>query len=305
MNDLIRRLSDLSDLTELQWDEIRANYLGMCAKIDDQFSRICYSLKQKGIYDDSIIVFLSDHGDYCGDYDLVEKAQSDFPDCLIKVPLLIKPPKWEKIKTGISDAMTELVDFYATVLDYADIAASHTHFGRSLRPVIEGTSPENRTYVCCEGGRLAEERHCDEYHSLSTCEPDRNNAYWPKMMAQTDDEAHAKATMIRSKDHKYISRYTGEDELYDLRSDPSETKNIIGDKNYTDIVNGMRLELLRWYQRTSDIVPFELDRRFTDEMLWNKVKKKCSEGMEAEVKEKIREGMDIVSLNSYLSKIRT
>ena len=158
------------------------------------------------MYEDSLIIFLSDHGDYTGDYSVTEKSQNSFEDCVVRVPLLIKPPVWEKTDPGISDAMTELVDFYATVMDYADIKPQRTQFGISLRPVIEDRRNENRKYVFCEGGRLPEEKHCDEFHVSGPNGPSEKFAYWPKMKAQTDDEAHAKATMIRSTEFKYVSR---------------------------------------------------------------------------------------------------
>ena len=65
----------------------------MCRKVDDQFRRLCEALKKAGIYEDSAIFFFSDHGDYTGDYNIPEKAQNTFEDCLTRVPLLVKPPK--------------------------------------------------------------------------------------------------------------------------------------------------------------------------------------------------------------------
>ena len=75
MMDRIRTYADMSGMTEDGWKELRAVYLGMCSKIDDQFGRLCAALKVAGIYDDSAIFVLSDHGDFTGDYSLVEKAQ--------------------------------------------------------------------------------------------------------------------------------------------------------------------------------------------------------------------------------------
>ena len=74
---------------------------------------VCDALKEAGEYDNSAIFILSDHGDFTGDYSVAEKAQNSFENCLVKVPLLIKPPKWEKADPGVSESLTELVDFYA------------------------------------------------------------------------------------------------------------------------------------------------------------------------------------------------
>ena len=85
--------------------------------MDAQFGLLCDALKRTGQYDNSAIFVLSDHGDFAGYYDLPEKVQNSFEDCLTRVPLLIKPPKGESVDPGIADSIVELVDFYATVMD--------------------------------------------------------------------------------------------------------------------------------------------------------------------------------------------
>lgn len=300
---LIRKYQQLDGYTEETWNELRAVYLGMCMKIDEQFKRLSDGLKKAGIYDDCAIFFLSDHGDFTGDYGVTEKAQSCFEDCLTRVPLLIKPPKEENADPGVTEAMAELVDFYATVMDYAGVEVKRTQFGRSLRPVVENREQNVRDYAFCEGGRLPEEQHCDEYHSVGPDGPARDFVYWPKMMAQTDDMAHAKGTMIRSKNCKYISRITGEDEFYDLRLDPGERINRIGDPACREQIQKLQVEMMRWYQQTCDVVPFSYDRRYTDEMLWAKVKNICPLGHEEEIKEKIHQGVKMGVLLMYLKKL--
>lgn len=307
MLDLIRLYQQMDEYTEADWDELRATYLAMCMKVDVQFERLCNALKVAGIYDDCLIFLFSDHGDFAGDYGLTEKAQSSLEDCLTRVPLLIKPPKGKAdsgaADPGITDAMAELIDFYATAMDYAGVTPKRTHFGRSLRPVLEDREKENRSYVCCEGGRLSGEIHCDEYHAAGPSGPPVDFVYWPKMKAQSDDEAHAKATMIRDKHYKYISRITGEDEFYDLASDPGETQNQIENADYSKQITRLQVELMRWYQQTSDVVPYELDDRFTHEMLWAKVKNICPQGYEEDVKEKIRGGIKQGILFQYIRQM--
>lgn len=306
MLERIRQYQKLDEYTEEDWNELRAVYLGMCSKIDAQFQRLCQALKEKGIYDDCLIFFFSDHGDFAGDYNLTEKAQNTFEDCLTRVPLLVKAPKGESYGegarhgVGVSHALTELVDFYATAIDYAGADPERTHFGKSLRPILEKEAVENRNYIFCEGGRLPEESHCDEFHASSPSGPPENFVYWPKMKAQSDGEAHAKGTMIRNRKYKYISRITGEDEFYDLEQDPSEMHNQIGNPVYREKIVEMQIELMRWYQKTCDVVPYQYDNRFTHEMLWARVKPICPPGYEEDVKEKIRSGMKQGILIQYI-----
>lgn len=301
--DLIRKYQNMESFTEDDWKEMRAVYLGMCAKVDAQFGRMVRALKDAGIYDDCAIFFLSDHGDFTGDYGISEKAQNTFEDCLTRVPLLIKPPKDCALDAGVSDAMAELVDFYATAMDYAGVKPTHTHFGRSLRENIGDRSLPGRSYVFCEGGRQPGETHCDEYHRANGGGTPETAEYWPRLWSQTDDEAHAKGIMIRSKRYKYVSRTVGRDELYDLQLDPGETYNRIDVPEYQRIKVLLSGEMLKWLQSTADIVPFELDQRFTKEMLWAKVRGMVPPEAEKEVRDLIDNHADFQYLMQYCAKL--
>ena len=298
---LIREYAAMGEFTEDDWNELRAVYLGMCMKIDAQFGRLLSALQDAGLYDDCAIFFLSDHGDFTGDYDLPEKAQNSFEDCLTRVPLLVKPPKGVDIIPGISNALTELVDFYATALDFAEVPASHTHFGRSLRKNLIDHDNILRKFSCCEGGRLPEETHCDEYHSYgaNASGAPESMSYWPKLMAQTDNEAHAKGIMIRNDRYKYVSRVSDKDELYDLVNDPGEAKNLFLDPNMADVIISMRKDMLKWLQETSDIVPFEYDQRFTPDMALARLKNITHKEDEAVVRKMLADGVSFVEITQH------
>lgn len=258
----LREFAALSEMPEETWKEIQRVYLAQCSYIDDMFGMITDALKDAGIYDDSLIVFLSDHGDFAADFGLPEKAQNSFEDVLTRVPLLIKPPKGCPIDPGNTKSLAELVDFYATVMDYAGVAPEHDQFGVSLRPVIENRSTENRKYVFSEGGRLAHEKQADEYHKYGDEGPKKTSGYWAKMNAEADDEAHAKGTMIRDHRYKYVLRHNGQDEFYDLEKDPLEKVSRIDEKEYAEVILNMKLEMLKWYQETCDTVSRSYDSRF-------------------------------------------
>ena len=292
MMDLIRENQKLDTFTEDDWNEMRACYLGMCMKVDHMFKKLCDALKEAGIYEDSAIFFFSDHGDYTGDYGISEKSQNTFEDCLTNVPLLIKPPSWEKVDPGISKSMVELVDFYGTAIDYANISSTHTHFGKSLKDIIGERSLPNREYVCCEGGRLEEEIHCDEFHANGPNGTNPFHPYYPRHLAQSNGLAHGKATMIRSKRYKYIARLNDKDEFYDLDKDPQELNNVIDTNDYREEILNHKEMLMRWYLNTSDIVPFDYDMRFSPEMTWAKVKRLVPKEHEEEIKGKIAKGIN-------------
>jgi len=251
---------NLKTWTEDRWTELRATYYGMCARVDHQFGLVMDALRESGRYDDTAVFMFSDHGDFAGDYGLVEKNQNTFEDCLSRVPLIIKPPKGIPVKPRVTDALVELIDFPATVEALAGITPKHTHFGRSLLTIISGQTDEHRDAVFCEGGRLHGERHCMELESTSSQRPE--GLYWPRVNLQTSEgPEHTKAVMCRTRDFKYVRRLYESDEFYDLHHDPMELQNRIGDPEYADAILKLRERLLTFYLETCDVVPHETDTR--------------------------------------------
>jgi arylsulfatase A-like enzyme len=188
----------------------------MCARVDHQFGLLLEALRAAGIYDDTVVFFFSDHGDFTGDYGLVEKTQNTFEDCLTRVPLLVKPPAGIPVQPRITDALVELIDIPATVEAMTGIVPRHTHFGRSLLPLLAHETDTGREAVFCEGGRLERENQARETESGAGQNP--SMLYWPRLNVQVEnDVAHTKAIMCRTVDHKYVRRLYEGDELYDLR----------------------------------------------------------------------------------------
>jgi len=245
---------------EERWRELRATYYGMCARVDHQFGMLVAALKQAGIYGQTAIFFFSDHGDFTGDYGLVEKNQNSFEDVLTRVPFIVKPPEGVPVRPGKREALVELVDFPATVEALAEIRPEHTHFGRSLLPVIAGERAEGRDAVFCEGGRLHGETHCMELESTSSQNP--AGPYWPRVNLQTSEgPEHGKAVMCRTRDFKYVRRLYEPDELYDLRRDPQELVNRIAEAELAAPLAALRERLLTFFLETGDAVPHQTDRR--------------------------------------------
>ncbi|HZR38569.1 MAG TPA: sulfatase-like hydrolase/transferase [Ktedonobacteraceae bacterium] len=250
----------LQGWTEGRWTELRATYYGMCARVDYQFKLLLDALRGAGIYDDTAVFFFSDHGDFTGDYGLVEKTQNTFEDCLARVPLLIKPPASVALKPGIRDALVELIDVPATIEELAGVPVRHTHFGRSLLPLLSDDTGQGRDAVFCEGGRNHGETHAMELESASNQVP--TGLYWPRLSLQSrEGPEHSKAVMCRTRDYKYVRRLYETDELYDLRTDPEETDNRIADPALAGVLSTLKERLLTFYQETCDVVSVKTDKR--------------------------------------------
>lgn len=251
----IAEKQNLKDWGDDNFIEMRAVYLAMVSRLDYQFGLLKDKLKSTGCYDQAAIFIFSDHGDYTGDYDVAEKIQNCFEDCIVNVPLIVKPPKSYQIEPRISEALVELVDLTATVEELTGIMTDYVHFGKSLIHTFIGEE-QHKDAVFSEGGRLR-----GEYWAMERGH-NKDSVYWPRLSTQCSENGeHTKAVMIRMGKLKYVYRLYEKDELYDLETDPKECVNLIGDESYRSAVTMMKLRMLDWFVETGDIVPDRKDPR--------------------------------------------
>jgi arylsulfatase A-like enzyme len=250
---------DIENLDEEFWLETKAVYYAMCARTDAMFGKVVAALKEAGIYDDTAIFFISDHGDFAGDYGLPEKTHSTLQDCLLRVPFIVKPPKGMPVNPGVRKQLVELTDFVATVEDILHMKPSHPHFGKSTVPLFTAAEDPHREEVFAEAGKRYGEWQAlnSETNKMS---PDSIYGRQAKVLRQ-NEKILGFATMCRTTKIKYVKRLYEKDELYDLEKDPCETVNLINDPQYGEILIDMRERLLNHYASTCDVVPFEQDSR--------------------------------------------
>lgn len=247
---------DLHGWSEEKWNELRATYLAMVSKWDSQLGEVVQKLKNIGEYDSTSIFCFSDHGDFTGDYDIVEKVQNCFEDNLTNIPLLIKPANQFSCNPGITNDLAELVDLNPTIAEMTGVDFGYVLPGKSLMSILNGKK-NGKKAVFCEGGRVHGERQAME---LGHNNP--NDMYWPRISTQYEEGSqHTKATMIRMGNLKYIKRLYEKDQLYDLEKDPMELNNLVENLNYQEELQKLKLMMLDWYQETADYVPNRKDIR--------------------------------------------
>jgi arylsulfatase A-like enzyme len=255
---IIRMVHERMRMNEIADDDLReivAVYYGMITKTDRNLGRVMAALKQSGAWDDTIVVATSDHGDFVGDYHLTEKMQNTFEDVLVNVPFAMRVPGCAPLPAP-TEALVEMTDLLPTLAEACGVELGHTHFGRSLLPLLRGEATEHRQHVFSEGGGLPAEVHTHE-----TDRP-RENIYWSRVALQgREPEVHGKAVMIRSKDWKYVRRLYDTDELYDLGNDPDEVNNLIGDPSLASVRDGLLAAIATWFIETGDQVPWRWDLR--------------------------------------------
>jgi arylsulfatase A-like enzyme len=247
----IRERYGISNVGPQVWQEVAAAYHGMVSRLDHHVGRIIDALDAAGVRERTVIAFFSDHGEYLGDFGVIEKWPSAMHPCITRDPLIISGAG---IPTGqVCDAMVEMIDVFPTLLDLADVPTEHFHYGRSLRPLLAQPDAAHRDFAFTEGGFLLEE------------EPRMERGPFPydlKGALQHEQPALVgKAFAIRSRDWTYIWRMYEGAELYDRRTDGAETQNLVGDAQHELVARQMQAELLRWLATTADVLPQHRDPR--------------------------------------------
>jgi arylsulfatase A-like enzyme len=119
-------------------DVCEALYLGGVKSMDEWLGRLIADLKKRDLYDRTLIVFTSDHGDEFGDHDpnsFYDKHGHSLYDEMIRVPLIIKLPNQQFAQTRVS-AVTRAIDIMPTVLDILALEPERNQMqGESLRPL--------------------------------------------------------------------------------------------------------------------------------------------------------------------------
>jgi len=246
--------------------KVNATYLGMISYADWMLGRMMEYLDDSGLAENTALVYFSDHGDYAGDYGLMEKWPSGLEDVLTRVPLVIRAPR--AASGHVVKEPVELQDLTATIHALADVPLPYTQFGRSLLPQLHGAPGDPDRAVFAEGGYDGFPGR--EVHALEGYPP-RHAAKKDKIeaaggtyrmgaklrMQQERPETVRRCTMIRTRTHKLVRRPLGAHELYDLEQDPLELNNVYENDAISDVRNALEQELLDWFVTTSDVVPLE------------------------------------------------
>ncbi|MEM9011109.1 MAG: sulfatase-like hydrolase/transferase [Pseudomonadota bacterium] len=181
--------------SDAQLREIIANTYGQIALIDHNVGRILIALAEAGLAENTLVVYVSDHGDWLGDHGLILKGPMHY-EGVLRVPLILRGPG---VPAGgrVADPVSSL-DLSPTFLDYADVAPGLRQHGASLRPLLAG-----------DAGRS---------HALNE---------WELLPARTGVALSLRT--VRTATHKLtVELQSGAGELYDLAADPYETRNLFG-----------------------------------------------------------------------------
>jgi arylsulfatase A-like enzyme len=127
--------------------DYRVGYALQMELVDRALAVLVQELKQRGLYDESVIIVTSDHGEMNGRWGVIDKGVYLFPD-VIRVPLAVKMPLSLSIQPRTIDAPTSLLDLAPTLLDIVGIDPQARLDGQSLLPYLRGAArPADRDLI--------------------------------------------------------------------------------------------------------------------------------------------------------------
>ena len=185
--------------------EFLSIYYSSVMMLDHFTGQILDTLDEQGLKEDTIVVFMSDHGDMAGGHGMIWKSTSAFYDEISRQSLIIRYPK--KIKPGRCSTAGSAVDILPTILELCGVEPPDDIDGRSLIPYLKNN--DFSRYVLCE--RI-----------------DMN-----KGGTRTITKGNRGSFMLRGSEWKYMKYRDGKSFMYNMQEDPGETKDLSNNPKYS------------------------------------------------------------------------
>lgn len=208
-------------LSEAEVRESIAHYWAFCTLEDALLGEVLDALDASGQADDTLVLFLSDHGDYCGAHGLYLKGVPAFREAY-HVPCIARWPQGIAEPGRSVEAFVTLADFAPTFLQLAGVDVPADLSGRSLVPFFQAQTPDD----------------------------------WPDTFYSQFNgvELYYTQRMVATKEFKYVYNGFDFDELYDLRNDPHELVNRADDQAYQDVKRDLVQRMWRFAARENDMI---------------------------------------------------
>lgn len=193
-------------------------YYGMVKRLDEALGRLMDALKSLHLYDDTIILFTSDHG--CHFKTRNKEYKRSCHESSIRIPTAITGPGFRQ--GGQKKELVSLIDLPPTLIDAVGLEVPEEMMGHSILPLIRGQEAEWQEEVFIQISEAQVGRAI------------RTKKWKYSVFDPTKDPVHD------SKSNHYVEEF-----LYDLEADPYELTNLIGLKSHQEVANKLRERLLR------------------------------------------------------------
>jgi len=216
----------VSDFTDEKWRQYIWAYYRMIEKVDGKIGKLLNSLRESGLEQNTLIVFMSDHGDCQGAHRWNQKTV--FYEEALKVPFIIG---YKGLKPQKSDYLVQTgIDLMPTLCEFAGIPLSENNRGISLKQLITNEiAPAERQFVVVSD-------HLVQGEAVNGQKPE------------------PEGRMLRNIQFKYWIYNEGNqrETLFDLKNDPGEMNNLVSDSKYSNELRNCRRQLREWAKKNND-----------------------------------------------------
>ena len=210
--------------SKTDWREYLYTYYRLVERVDKNLMDLITELKSNNLYDNSLIVFTSDHGDGVAAHQWNQK-RALFEE-IIQIPLIVKLPAGQKgMQEGsVTNALTNIgIDIYPTLCDFAGAKVPADRNGRSFKDVVEAKTTTNHESIFIE---------------------------------TLLDGIKIRGWCVIEGEYKYVYYRTFKDkeQLFNLKSDKGEMKNLVTNPKFADLRKQMRSRMLEYANKTNDLM---------------------------------------------------
>ncbi len=213
-------------------ERMRELYRGEVRYTDSEIGKLLELLEGKGLLDRTLLVFTADHGETFWEHrDMREYIDHGYMvyETTAHIPLIMRMPG--RVPVGKSEILASNIDIIPTVFDLLGLEIPRDFMGRSLRKVIDG-GEMNEVPVYCEATK--------PYGRI-------------ELGAVFKNDKKPKCVILDGKKLVWLPFWDNLEELYDLRRDPEENKNLLGDESYSAETQKLRSLLRQWSREGSGI----------------------------------------------------
>ena len=246
---------------EEQIPRARSNYLGMLRLLDDQIQRFTGFLEEKGLLENTILVVLSDHGDFVGEYGLLRKGP-ELPEPLVRIPLSFTGPGIQSSDESHA-AHVSIADVMPTLCEAVGAPLPDGAQGRSLWPMLTGQPYPEAEFASVYsehgfGGLYYTEQ--DDLDPASDGLTASRDGQWGAFDCLNSRTQCGQMRMVRKGHWKLTFDMEGTGRLYDLSSDPRELTDLYRQPETAEKCRELLEDMLTWRLRVEDPLPLPRQR---------------------------------------------
>ncbi|MBN9391091.1 MAG: sulfatase-like hydrolase/transferase [Chloroflexi bacterium] len=224
----------------------RANYLGMLRLLDDQLKRFVTFLEVEGLRENTLVVFMADHGDFVGEYGMLRKGP-EMPEVLMRIPFFAVGPGVEANPLP-HPAFVSLVDLLPTLCEFTGVGLPKGVQGKSFWPLLSGQDYPPGEFASVYGEQGVGGLHYTE-DDVTEVQPGLPTSKTGAFDCLNSCSQSGLLRMVRKGEWKLVLDMQGRGQFFNLADDPFELNNLWGKADYireqTELLTELAVKMMQ------------------------------------------------------------